>query len=80
MKEISENAAAEFRRVIGIMGEDVNLDEITRKIRDRISAPAVETLSENELIEALRRTRLRADERSMVNRAKMGELPLHLSR
>nr|NIQ97628.1 hypothetical protein [Desulfuromonadales bacterium]NIS43567.1 hypothetical protein [Desulfuromonadales bacterium] len=35
MMEYSEDAAAEFRRVIRILGEDVDLNNITQKIRQR---------------------------------------------
>ncbi len=35
MREISEEAAAEFRRVIGILGEAADLTAVTRKIRRR---------------------------------------------
>ncbi len=38
LKKISEDAAAEFRRVIGIMGEDVDLDGIAKKIRGQFAA------------------------------------------
>ena len=35
MTEYSEDAVAEFRRVINILGEDVDLNAITQKIRER---------------------------------------------
>ena len=39
MKEISEDAAAEFRRVVDILGEDADLNAITWKIRKRFAGP-----------------------------------------
>ncbi len=35
MTEVSEEAAAEYRRVIGILGEEIDLNAITQKIRKR---------------------------------------------
>jgi hypothetical protein len=35
MTEVSEEAAAEYRRVISILGEEIDLDAITQKIRKR---------------------------------------------
>lgn len=53
MMEISQDAAAEFRRVIGILGEDVDLDAITSKIRERFATiDAVSSgLDPNQMIE-----------------------------
>ncbi len=61
MKEISEDAAAEFRRVVDILGEDADLNAITGKIRERFpKADAVSSgldprqMSENQIISELR--------------------------
>ena len=35
MTEISEEAAAEYRRVIGILGEEIDLNAVAQKIRKR---------------------------------------------
>ncbi len=61
MKEFSEDAAAEFRRVVDILGEDADLNAITGKIRERFpKADAVSSgldtrqMSENQIISELR--------------------------
>ncbi len=61
MTEISEEAAAEYRRVIGILGEEIDLNAITQKIRKRFPmADAVSSgldpvqMNESQIIRELR--------------------------
>ncbi len=61
MTEISEEAAAEYRRVIGILGEEIDLNAITQKIRKRFPmADAVSSrldpvhMNEGQIIRELR--------------------------
>lgn len=61
MTEVSEEAAAEYRRVIAILGEEIDLDAITQKIRKRFPmADAVSSgldpvqMNESQIIRELR--------------------------
>ena len=61
MTEVSEEAAAEYRRVISILGEEIDLDAITQKIRKRFPmADAVSSgldpvqMNESQIIRELR--------------------------
>ena len=61
MTEVSEKAAAEYRRVISILGEEIDLDAITQKIRKRFPmADAVSSaldpvqMNESQIIRELR--------------------------
>jgi len=61
MTEVSEEAAAEYRRVIAILGEEIDLDAITQKIRKRFpKADAVSSgldpvqMNESQIIRELR--------------------------
>lgn len=65
---MSEDAAAEFRRVIGVMSEDADLSHITQKIREQFAVK--ELLSVSEMIDALMDTNLEGDARELVKRRK----------
>ena len=75
MKEISEDAAAEFRRVIGIMGEDADLSQITQKIREQFEVHEADSKPPNvrEMPDALKHTNLE-DEARMTEREIVEEL------